>query len=73
MINKEQLLIQIFSDISNTQAIINLNTKIDDLDLDSMDVLDLLMNIENKLNIAIPIDQFSLCQDIESIRKIINQ
>jgi acyl carrier protein len=73
MTNKEQLLIQIFSDISNTQAIINLNTKIDDLDLDSMDVLDLLMNIENKLNIAIPIDQFSLCQDIESIRKIINQ
>jgi acyl carrier protein len=73
MTNNEQLLIQIFSDISNTQATINLNTKIDDLDLDSMDVLDLLMNIENKLNIAIPIDQFSLCQDIESIRKIINQ
>ena len=72
MTDSEKVLIEIFSEISNTSSPVNLTTKIDDLNLDSMDLLDVLMNIKNKLDVDIPIDRFSSCEDIESVAKIIN-
>jgi acyl carrier protein len=71
MTDNEKVLIEIFSEISNTAVPVNLTTKIDQLGLDSMDVLDVLMNIRNKLDVDIPIDRFSSCEDIESVAKII--
>jgi acyl carrier protein len=71
MTDNEKVLIEIFSEISNTAVPVNLTTKIDHLGLDSMDVLDVLMNIRNKLDVDIPIDRFSSCEDIESVAKII--
>jgi acyl carrier protein len=71
MTDNEKVLIEIFSEISNTAIPVKLSTKIDDLGLDSMDVLDVLMNIRNKLEVDIPIDRFSSCEDIESVALII--
>jgi len=71
MTDNEKVLIEIFSEISNTAVPVSLTTKIDHLGLDSMDVLDVLMNIRNKLDVDIPIDRFSSCEDIESVAKII--
>jgi len=71
MTDNEKVLIEIFSEISNTAVPVNLTTKIDQLGLDSMDVLDVLMNIRNKLDVDIPIDRFSSCEDVESVAKII--
>jgi acyl carrier protein len=71
MTDNEKVLIEIFAEISNTAVPVNLETKIDHLDLDSMDVLDVLMNIKNKLDVDIPIDRFASCEDIESVAKII--
>ena len=71
MTDNEKVLIEIFSEISNTAVPVNLTTKIDQLGLDSMDVLDVLMNIRNKLDVDIPIDRFSSCEDIESVAQII--
>ena len=72
MTSNEQKLITIFSEISNTTVVVNNQTVINDLALDSMDVLDVLMRIENELNVEIQIEQFSTCKDIASVNLIIN-
>ena len=72
MSSNEQKLITIFSEISNTTVVVNNQTVINDLALDSMDVLDVLMRIENELNVEIQIEQFSTCKDIASVNLIIN-
>jgi len=72
MTSNEQKLITIFSEISNTAVVVNNQTAINDLALDSMDVLDVLMRIENELNVEIQIEQFSTCKDIASVNLIIN-
>jgi len=66
-----QRLLKIFTDISNTDAEINEHTKIDALDLDSLETMDLLMMIENEFKQDIAIDKFAACQDIGAVIKIL--
>jgi acyl carrier protein len=71
MTDNERKLISIFDEISNNKdgIAVNLETKISDLALDSMDVLDVIMQIERELGVNIPIAQFSLCKNIMDINK----
>jgi acyl carrier protein len=69
MTENEQKLISIFHEISNVrdQLTIGLDTKINALELDSLDVLDVLMRIQKELNVDISILNFSLCKDIMDV------
>ena len=71
MTDNERKLISIFEEISNNKdgIAVNLETKISDLALDSMDVLDVIMQIERELGVNLPITQFSLCKNIMDINK----
>lgn len=71
MTDNERKLISIFDEISNKKDVIalNLETKISELALDSMDVLDVIMQIERELGVNIPITKFSLCENIMDINK----
>ena len=71
MTDNERKLISIFDEISNNKdgIAVNLETKISDLALDSMDVLDVIMQIERELGVNLPITQFSLCKNIMDINK----
>jgi len=69
----EQKLLEIFSEFSaeNTKVVINLDTRIDAIKLDSLDVLDLQMRIDSELKVNIPVEKFSRCEDIRAIRDAI--
>ena len=71
MTDNERKLISIFDEISNNKDgnAVNLETNISDLSLDSMDVLDVIMQIEKELGVNLPITQFSLCKNIMDINK----
>jgi len=71
MTDNERKLISIFDEISNNKDgnAVNLETNISDLALDSMDVLDVIMQIEKELGVNLPITQFSLCKNIMDINK----
>ena len=71
MTDNESKLISIFDEISNNKdgIAVNLETKISDLSLDSMDVLDVIMQIERELGVNVPITQFSLCKNIMDVNK----
>ena len=71
MTDNERKLISIFDEISNNKdgIAVNLETKISDLALDSMDVLDVIMQIERELGVNVPITQFSLCKNIMDVNK----
>lgn len=45
----------------------NLNSKIDDLKLDSLDVLDVLMQIQKVFGIDMPITQLLFLKDVQSV------
>ena len=65
--NKTDLL-KIFSAIAiKSDSTITLDTRIEGLQLDSLDVLDVLMQIEEKFNIELPVATFSSFIDIRSI------
>ncbi len=66
-----QRLLKIFADLSNTEVEINEHTKIDALDLDSLETMDLLMMIENEFKQDIAIDKFAACQDIAAVIRIL--
>ena len=69
MTENEQKLITIFHDISSVRdhLIIGLDTKINDMELDSLDVLDVIMRIQKELDVEVPILNFSLCKDIMDV------
>lgn len=69
MTEHQEKLCKIFAEISNNKSNIqiSLDTKIHDLRLDSLDVLDLLMKVNNELGVDIPIENFMLCEDISSV------
>lgn len=71
MTDTTQRLLKIFAELSNTDVEINENTKIDALDLDSLETMDLLMMIENEFKQNIAIDKFAACQDIRAVIKIL--
>ena len=62
-------LLKIFSDIAikSESLTITLDTRIEDLQLDSLDVLEALLAIEEKFNIELPVATFSAFTDIRSI------
>jgi len=75
MTDDEKKLVSIFYEISNNRdnVKIDLETKISDLELDSLDILDVLMRIQTELEADIQIVNFSLCKDIMSVNnEIIN-
>lgn len=72
MTSSEQKLITIFTEISNTEVAVNAQTNLNELDLDSMDTLDVLMRIENELNVEVKIEKFATCTDIASLDKLVN-
>jgi acyl carrier protein len=69
MTENEQKLISIFHEISGVrdQLTIGLDSKINDLELDSLDVLDVIMRIQKELNFDVPILNFSLCKDLRDV------
>ncbi len=69
----EQKLFEIFSEFSaeQTNVVINLDTRIDAIKLDSLDVLDLQRRIDNELKVNIPVEKFAKCEDIRAIRDAI--
>lgn len=75
MINKEieSELLSIFKDfkIQNKAISLDFDTKIDSLSLDSLDLLDLLMQIENQLGVTIPIEKFNFCYSIGDVARLI--
>jgi acyl carrier protein len=69
MTDSERKLVSIFFEISNNRdkLKIDLETKISDLELDSLDVLDVILRIQNEFEADIPIVNFSICKDIMSV------
>jgi acyl carrier protein len=68
----ESELLSVFQEFTKKTINLDFETKIDNLSLDSLDVLDLLMQIENKLDVVLPIDRFSLCYSIGDVARLIN-
>lgn len=64
MTENQIAIIKIFRDFD---ANANLHTKVDDLNLDSLDVLDVLMQIQKKFNVDMPITQLLFLKDVESV------
>lgn len=73
MTEQERALLSIFIENSDKSGDIeiSLETKIDDLDLDSLDILNVLTVINKKLNVDLPIEKFSLCDDIKSVSNLL--
>lgn len=61
-------IVNIFRDFD---ANANLDTKVDDLKLDSLDVLDVLMQIQKKFSVDMPVTQLLFIQDIRSVLEYI--
>lgn len=70
----ENSLLEIFKEfaVKTKNENLDLDTKIDNLSLDSLDILDLLMQIENKLGVNLPIERFSLCFNIGDVARLID-
>lgn len=70
----ENSLLSVFKEFAekNKNVNLDLDTKIDNLGLDSLDILDLLMQIENKLGVNLPIERFSLCYSIGDVARLID-
>lgn len=66
MIEKSDKLIQIFSQITSAKEI-NLETAIDELDLDSLDILDVLTRIRKEFDKEIDLNDFVGCKTISSV------
>jgi len=56
--NIDRTLLKCFGKL--TDSIITMETKIQDLDIDDLDQIEILMDIENKFNISIPDDDVEL-------------
>lgn len=70
----ENSLLSVFKEFAekNKNVNLDLDTKIDNLGLDSLDILDLLMQIENKLGVNLPIERFNLCYSIGDVARLID-
>jgi acyl carrier protein len=66
--SNEKVVIKIFSEIFNDQNILILSsTKIDDLDLDSLDTLDIMQRIRNETGYDFNVDDFAKCENLGQI------
>jgi acyl carrier protein len=74
MSNKEQLLRIVNEIYKNTEGkSVNLFTRIDELDFDSMEMLELLMHIEQDMIVELKIDDLKSCQTLADILNLINK
>jgi len=74
MNNQEQLLLIVNEIYENTgDKLINLSTRIDELDFDSMQTLELLMNIEKNIPVELKIEDLKACQTLADILDLINK
>lgn len=66
--SNEQVVMKIFAEIFNNQNVeMTRNTKIDDLDLDSLDMLDIIQKIRNETNYDFNVDDFAKCESLGQI------
>ena len=74
MSNKEQLLRIVNEIYKNTgDKSVNLSSRIDELDFDSMEMLELLMHIEKDIVVELKIDDLKSCQTLADILNLINK
>jgi acyl carrier protein len=69
----EQDILRVFKEFSTKLkgGGLSIETSIDDLQLDSLDTLDLLMQIDNYFQITIPVEKFALCKNLEDLKRLI--
>jgi acyl carrier protein len=74
MNNQEQLLLIVNEIYENTgDKLISLSTRIDELDFDSMETLELIMNIEKNMSVELKIEDLKACQTLADILDLINK
>jgi acyl carrier protein len=74
MNNQEQLLLIINGIYENSgDKSISLSTKIDELDFDSMETMELVMDIEKNMSVELKIEDLKACQTLADILHLINK
>ena len=66
MTNDQQELIKIFREVSNREDI-SIHTNLEDISLDSLEVLDVMAKINRQYNIEITVDDFVQSKNIMSL------
>jgi acyl carrier protein len=66
MTNDQQELIKIFREVSNREDI-SIHTNLEDISLDSLEVLDVMAKINKQYNIEITVDDFVQSKNIMSL------
>lgn len=69
----EQDILKVFKEFStkHKETVLSLETRIEDLALDSLDTLDLLMQIDNYFKISLPVERFALCKNLQDVKRLI--
>jgi acyl carrier protein len=74
MDNQEQLLRIVNEIYENTgDKSINLSTRIDELDFDSMETLELIMDVEKNMSLELKVEDLKACQTLADILNLINK
>ena len=74
MDNQEQLLRIVNEIYENTgDKSINLSTRIDELDFDSMETLELIMDVEKNMSLELKVENLKACQTLADILDLINK
>jgi acyl carrier protein len=68
---QQNKLIEIVSDVYRLDTAIDLSTKLIDLELDSLDFLELHMKIEDAFSVKISINQFLGCNTLSDVLELI--
>lgn len=71
----EDTLFGLLKNLSHVQNNENLSsdTKIEDLNLDSLDILELEMEIDKVFNVQIPTEKFSMCAHLHDLCNLIDE
>jgi acyl carrier protein len=68
---QQNKLIEIVSDVYRLDTAIDLSTKLIDLELDSLDFLELHMKIEHAFSVTISVNQFLGCNTLSDVLELI--
>jgi acyl carrier protein len=71
MTQEQNKLIGIVSDVCRLDTAIDLSTKLIDLNLDSLDFLELHMKIEEAFSVKISINKFLICNTLSDVLELI--
>jgi len=71
MTEDEIKLCRIFAEIANKKnsTEVRLESRISEFEMDSLDVVEILMKIYEEFNVDIPVDTFLFCDDVSSVYK----